>query len=264
MMNIVRFPGLNLELNVPKIAFKLFGIDIYFYAICIVLGICIALILSKFSKEKFGIEYETVIENMVGAIIFGYIGARIYYVIFNLDKYIDDFTKIFNIRDGGLAIYGGIIFAGLYIFFKCKKSKINFLDFCDYIIPFVAIAQSIGRWGNFFNKEAYGSETSNIIRMGIYSISGKYLEVHPTFLYESICTFLIFLFLKKLQKNRKFKGQILYSYMILYSFIRIAIEALRVDSLMIGIFKISQILSVVFFVFFLYMLFKNTKKYCQK
>lgn len=263
-MNIVKFPGLKLELNVPKIAFELFGIDIYFYAICIVLGICIALILAKISKEKFGIKYDTLIEIMIGAIIFGYIGARIYYVIFNLNKYINNPIKIFNIRDGGLAIYGGIIFAGLYIFFKCRKSKIDFLDFCDYIIPFVAIAQSIGRWGNFFNKEAYGYETVSILRMGIYDISGKYLEVHPTFLYESICTFLIFLFLRKLQKNRKFKGQILYSYMICYSFVRIFIEALRTDSLMIGIFRISQILSVVFFVIFSYLLFKNTKKYCQR
>ena len=260
-MNIVKFPGLGLELNVPRIAFQLFGINIYFYAICIVLGISVALILSKLSKEKYEIEYEKLIEIMLGAIIFGYIGARLYYVIFNLNKYINNPIKIFNIRDGGLAIYGGIIFGGLFIFIKCIKSKVNFLDFCDYIIPFVAIAQSIGIWGNFFNKEAYGYETNHIFRMGIFNVSGKYLEVHPTFLYESICTFFIFLFLRKLQKNRKFKGQILYFYMLLYSFIRIFIENLRIDSLMVGIFKISQILSVVFFVFFSYKLLKNRKIY---
>lgn len=263
-MDLVKFPGLGIEFNVPKIAFELFGVEIYFYAIFIVLGIIIALILCRISKEMFGIEYETVIETMIGAIIFGYIGARLYYVIFNLNKYINNPLKIFNIRDGGLAIYGGIIFAGIYILIKCKKSKIIFLDFCDYIIPFVAIAQSIGRWGNFFNKEAYGYQTTSILRMGIYDNYMQYLEVHPTFLYESICTFLIFLFLRKLQKNRKFKGQILYSYMICYSFIRIFIEGLRADSLMIGVLKVSQILSIVFFVYFTCLLLKKNRNYCEK
>ena len=261
-MDLVRFPGLNIELNISKIAFELFGIEIYFYAICIVLGISIALILARLSKEKFGIKYEKIIETMIGAIAWGYIGARLYYVIFNLNDYIQNPLKILNIRDGGLAIYGGMIFAGLFIFIKCKKDKINFLDFCDYIIPFVSIAQCIGRWGNFFNKEAYGYETMSGLRMGIYDYSGKYLEVHPTFLYESISTFLIFIFLRILQKNRKFSGQILYSYMICYSFIRIFIESLRADSLMFGIFKISQILSVIFFVVSFCMLFNKSKKYC--
>ena len=260
-MNLVKFPGLGIELNIPEIAFKCFGIDIYFYAIFIVLGICVALILAKFSKEKFGIEHDVIIENLVGAIICGYIGARLYYVIFNLDKYMHEQLRIFNIRDGGLAIYGGIIFGILFIFIKCQKKKIDFLNLCDYIAPFFAIAQSIGRWGNFFNKEAYGYETTSVLRMGLFNNYGQYVEVHPTFFYESISTFLIYLFLRKLQKNRKFKGEIFYSYIVCYSFIRIFIEGLRADSLMLGPFKISQILSVIFFVVFYYLLLKNNKKH---
>ena len=263
-MSLIKFPGLNIEFNVPTIAFELFGINIYYYAICIVLGIIVALILCKISKEKFNIEFDKVLEIMFWAIIIGYIGARLYYVIFNLSKYLQEPSKILNFRDGGLAIYGGIIFAGIYIFIKCKKDKINFLDFCDYIIPFLAIAQSIGRWGNFFNKEAYGHETTNIFRMGIYNSSGEYFEVHPTFFYEAVGTFVIFIFLRILQKNRKFSGQILYVYILLYSFIRMFIEGMREDSLMFFGFRISQVLSLIFFVISSILLFKNNKKLIQK
>ena len=263
-MNLVKFPGLNMEFDVPRIAFELFNINIYYYAVCIVLGIVVALLLCKFSKEKFNIEFDKVLEIMFWTIIIGFIGARFYYVIFNLSNYLQEPSKILNFRDGGLAIYGGIIFAGIYIFIKCKKDKIIFLDFCDCIIPFVAIAQSIGRWGNFFNKEAYGYETTNIFRMGIYNAYGKYLEVHPTFLYEAFSTLIIFIFLRILQKNRKFSGQILYVYILLYSFIRIFIESIREDSLMFLEFRISQILSVMFFVISLVLLFKNNKKLIQK
>ena len=259
-MDLVRFPGLNIELNISKIAFELFGIEIYFYAICIVLGISIALILARLSKEKFGIKYEKIIETMIGAIAWGYIGARLYYVIFNLNDYIQNPLKILNIRDGGLAIYGGIIFAGLFIFIKCKKDKINFLDFCDYIIPFVSIAQCIGRWGNFFNKEAYGYETMSGLRMGIYDYSGKYLEVHPTFLYESICNFIIFIILSLISNKRKFKGQIIYTYFVLYGLVRFFIEELRLDSLMIGDYKISQILSIILVIVFgIVLIYKRIK-----
>lgn len=260
-MDYVEFPGIGLEFNVPKIAFNLFGIDIYFYSICIVLGIIVALVFSRISKEKFGIKYDFLIECILGIIILGVIGARIYYVLFNLENYIRKPINILKIRDGGLAIYGGMIFAVLYVFFKCKKNKINFLDFGDYVVPFVAIAQSIGRWGNFFNKEAYGYETTSILRMRLFEASGNYIDVHPTFLYESFFTFLIFIFLINLQKRRKFSGEIFYSYIICYSFIRIFIEGLRQDSLMLFNFRISQILSLIFFVtFFLILFYKNKEK----
>lgn len=197
------------------------------------------------------------------AILAGVIGARFYYVAFNWEKYAISPIKIFELRDGGLAIYGGLIAGAVVIFEKCKKKKINSFDFFDTIVPFVAIAQSIGRWGNFFNTEAYGTQTTNVFRMGIQTLEG-YKEVHPTFLYESISTFLIFVFLRILQKNRKFKGEITYVYLLLYAGARGIIEGMRVDSLWLGNFRISQILSSVIFVVSGIMLLKNFRKQRQK
>lgn len=202
-MNVITFPGLNLKFEISKIAFSIFGIPIYKYAVCIVLGILIALFLCKISKEKFEIKYDDVLMCAVLGIFFGVIGARLYYVIFNLEYYSQNILEIFNIRNGGLAIYGGLIFGSLAIYVYCKYQKINVLSLFDYIIPYIAIAQSIGRFGNFFNMEAYGKQTSFLLRMGITTNNG-YIEVHPTFLYEAFATFIIFLILKKCQKYRKF------------------------------------------------------------
>lgn len=207
------------------------------------------MILTKISKEKFGIEYDFVLESVIGAIIFGIIGARIYYVLFNFHKYMQNPAKIFYLRDGGIAIYGAIIAITIYFLIICKIKKVNFLDLADYLVPYLALGQAIGRWGNFFNQEAYGSKTDSLFRMGLNTESG-YIEVHPVFLYESISTFIIFIVLRKLQKNRKLKGQILYMYFILYGFIRMILEGMRTDSLWIGNFRISQILSVGLFVVF--------------
>lgn len=202
-MNVITFPGLNLKFEISKIAFSIFGISVYKYAVCIVLGIIVALVLCRIAKEKFGIKYDDILVCTVLGIVFGVIGARLYYVIFNLEYYSKNIIKIFNIRNGGLAIYGGLILGALAIFIYCKCEKIKVLNLFDYVVPYIAIAQSIGRFGNFFNIEAYGKETTSLLRMGIITSTG-YMEVHPTFLYESIATFMIFLFLKIFQKHRKF------------------------------------------------------------
>ena len=257
---MINFPGLGLNFNVPQIAIKIFGVNIYWYAICIVLGIVVALIICSESKEKFNVKFDFLFECIMYAILCGIFGARLYYVLFNLDYYLENPTNILKIRNGGLAIYGGLIIGVIVIIIKCKKNKVNVLDFLDYFAPFVALAQSIGRWGNFFNQEAYGTETANIFRMGIHTENG-YQEVHPTFLYESISTLIIFLILRKMQKNRKFKGQICYSYLVLYSGIRMIIESIRIDSLMWGNFRISQVLSIAIFVIFGIMLLKKYIKY---
>jgi phosphatidylglycerol:prolipoprotein diacylglycerol transferase len=215
--------------------------------------------LSRIAKEKFGIDYDFVLEIVVGSIIFGVLGARFYYVVFNLNRYLENPIKIFSIRDGGLAIYGGIIAIIIYSLVLCKIKKQSFLDLADYLIPYLALGQSIGRWGNFFNQEAYGNKTSSLFRMGLHTEVG-YIEVHPVFLYESIATFLIFIILRILQKKRKFKGQILYLYFILYGLVRMFLEGLRVDSLWLGSFRISQILSGVFFVIFLVIYIINVKR----
>lgn len=256
---MIRFPGLNLEFNVNNIAFRIFGIDIYSYAICIAFAIIAAIIVCKIQKEKFRIKFDDVFDCMIFAIIFGIIGARIYYCMFNFEYYFANPIRFFKIRDGGLAIYGGLIAGTIGIIVRCRKLNINYIDLLDYIAPSVSLAQSIGRWGNFFNKEAYGTITNNILRMGIYTEYG-YQEVHPTFLYESVATFLIFLCLIFLQKNRKFKGEIIICYLVLYSGVRMLIEEIRMDSLMLGNFRISQILSIAIFVVFSIILAKKYRK----
>lgn len=256
---MINFPTLNLSLNINPVAFHIFGINIYWYAVCIVVGIIIAFVLCIHSKQNFGIDMTTVWDCFIISIIFGFLGARIYYVLFNLDYYLLNPRNILNFRDGGLAIYGGLLAGGIAIMIVCRLKKVDTLDFLDYMVPFVVLAQSIGRWGNFFNIEAYGTPTTNIFRMGINTITG-YQEVHPTFLYESFGTFIIFFILRLLQKNRKFKGQIFYFYLLFYSGIRMIIEGIRADSLMLGNFRISQILSIIIFVISGIMLLKKVVK----
>lgn len=252
-MNIIKFPGLNLEFEFSKIAFSLLGIAVYKYALCIEIGIIVGFIICYFNRKRFEINFDFTLNTLIFAVFFGIIGARCYYVIFNISEYSKDFKQLLNFRTGGLAIYGGLIFGIFTILVICKIKKQEFLNFLDYIVPSVAIAQSIGRFGNFFNIEAYGKETTNIFRMGIITING-YIEVHPTFLYEATATFFIFLILLNLQKRRKFKGEVFLSYCVLYSFFRSFIEGLRIDSLMLFNWRISQVLSIIIFVLSLFLL----------
>ena len=258
-MNIVKFPGINLELKISRVAFSIFGIEIYKYAFCIVLGTIIGLIVAKINSKKMEIEFEEIIEKFIITVIIGIIGARIYYVLFKFEEYKDNILQILNIRDGGLAIYGGLIFGLLYIILSYYKDKEKLLDILDLSAPSVVITQCIGRWGNFFNVEAYGSETKSFFRMGINTIKG-YIEVHPTFLYESIACLLIFIFLEILLNKRKFKGQIVTTYGLLYSFIRIFIEGLRTDSLMFLGFRISMVLSLIIFIISFAVMVKLSRK----
>lgn len=262
-MSVVKFPGLALELKVPEIAFKMFGVDIYYYSLCIVTGIILALMLCRLSQEKFYIKFDCVIEATILSLIVGIFGARLYYVIFNLGYYLSNPTEIFNIRDGGLAIYGGLLAGGYVIIKKCKTYRIKPEEFFDYIAPFVALAQAVGRWGNFFNVEAYGIKSTSFLRMGIETING-YIEVHPVFLYESVATFIIFLWLRHVQKNRKFIGQVFYLYIAMYSGVRMYLEILREDSLMLFDFKVSRVLSILMFVYAACILLKRYIKYAIK
>lgn len=257
-MKTITFPLLNLKLNINPIAINIFGISIYWYAIIIVASIILAIFILKLRSGTFNIKYEIILDLAIIAIPIGFIGARIYYVIFNIQEY-NYISQILNIRDGGLAIYGGIIAGIIATYIYCKKKKIGFLDILDYISPAIVLAQSIGRWGNFTNIEAYGYNTNLPWKMGIYT-RNSIEYVHPTFLYESVATFIIFLILNKLTKNRKFKGEIVYTYLALYSFVRFFIEQLRIDSLMLYNFRISQILSLVIFIYFSTILVKKLKK----
>ncbi len=242
-METITFPILNLELTINKIAFTIYGIPIYWYAIIIVSSLILALILFKRKNNTFGIKYEDILDLSIILIPISFICARAYYVIFNIKAY-NNLQEILNIKDGGLAIYGGIIGGLITSYIFCKKRKINLLDLTDYIVPILALGQSIGRWGNFINVEAYGYETNLSWKMGIQK-NGITKYVHPTFLYESIATFAIFIILNQISKKRKYKGEITYLYIITYSAVRFIIEGLRTDSLMLGNIRISQAVSLI-------------------
>lgn len=260
-MNRILFPGLNLEFNLSPIAIEIGNFQIYWYAIFIVSGIILSLILMYFSKNKYNIEYEDLLEILIFVLVFGIIGARIFYVFFNLDYYLKNISQIINIKNGGLAIFGGIIAGFITTYILCKKKGIHIFDFCDYIVPYLALTQGIGRLGNFFNVEAYGRETTSIFRMGIEIYTG-YKEVHPCFLYEMISCFIIFVFLKLIQKKQRYKGEILSLYLILYGIIRFCIESLRADSLMFFNIKISMIISLIIIALGLLIYIKD--KFCRK
>ena len=203
-----------------------------------------ALILCKKDDGKYNIKFDDILQLTIITLPISIICARVYYIIFNFSTYISNPIDIFNIHNGGLAIYGGIIGAIGTIAVYCKLKKINLFDMLDYLAPFLPLGQAIGRWGNFFNIEAYGAETTNILRMGIIE-NGKYIQVHPTFLYESVCTFVIFIVLYKTRNKREYSGQITLAYFFMYGIVRSIIEELRTDSLMLGSFKVSQVLSIV-------------------
>lgn len=259
-MREIKFPGLGLELKINNIAISIGNVDIYWYAICIVLAFVIGCLFCKKDDGKYNIKYEDILELFIFVIPTSIIGARLYFVIFNLKDYINNPIEILNVRNGGLAIYGGIIAAIITICIYCKIKKMKVLDILDYIVPYLPLGQSIGRWGNFFNGEAHGVETNNFLRMGLIE-NGRYIEVHPTFLYESIACFIIFVILYNLKNKRKYKGQVTYTYLALYGLARTVIEGLRTDSIMIGDFRVSQVLSMILcLVFGLIIIIKNMKK----
>lgn len=259
-MKEVIFPGLNINLSFSNIAFEIVGIKIYWYGLLIMSAIIIAIILMKKDDGKYNIKFDDLIYLFVFLIPISFICARIYYVIFYFNYYQDNLLNIFNIRDGGLAIYGGIIGGIATTMVYCKIRKIKILDMLDYIAPYLILGQAIGRWGNFFNVEAFGSQTTSLFRMGIFQ-NGNYIEVHPTFLYESIADFAIFILLFLIRNKRKYNGEITFLYLMLYSIARFFIEGIRTDSLMFYNFRISQILSLIIFIIsFIFFAYKITQK----
>lgn len=246
-MNTITFPGFNLEFNISKVAFKILGLEIYWYAIFIVFAMILAILIFKKRDGLYNICFNDILDLSLYVIPISIICARLYYIVFNLEYYLQNPNDILNIRNGGLAIYGGIIGGAITCFIFCIKRKINILDLFDYVVPAIVLGQAIGRWGNFVNVEAYGVETRSVFRMGIMEL-GTYKEVHPTFLYESLMCIVIFIVLLFMKNRRKFKGQIAITYLMLYSLERTFVEGLRIDSLMLGNVRISQILSIIIFV----------------
>lgn len=254
MKNIIEFPKLGLEFKINDVAFSLGSLEIKWYGIIICCGFLVSILLAMRCCEKYGVSKDDLLDYLLYAMPAAIIGARLFYVIFSWDDYKGDIKGIFNIRQGGLAVYGGIIFAVLSVFIVSKIKKKSALVLLDFAIPYIMLGQAIGRWGNFTNQEAFGGKTNlpwgmtgNIIvdNLSQYGLSRQDL-VHPTFFYESLACLLGFIFMmiyrKKLQKE---KGELICLYMIIYGAVRTVIESLRVDSLMIGSLKVSLLISIV-------------------
>lgn len=239
------------------VAFTILGTKIMWYGVLVASGFVTAIIISYLRAPKHGLKSDDVLDFALWMIPLSIVGARAYYVIFEWDMYKDNPIGVFALRNGGLAIHGGLIAGVIVALLVCRYKKISFLELADLVFPSVALAQSIGRWGNFFNSEAHGGPTN--LPWAIM-VDGEL--VHPTFLYESLwCLFLFFLLLH-IDKKRKFRGQIVLLYGMLYSVERCLVEQLRTDSLMIGPFKQAQVLSISVFVLCLiaYIILYNKEK----
>ena len=225
------------------IVFEVFGVSIMWYGVLIALGVLLAASIAYWRAPKHEIPREKILDLSIICLIAGVVGARAYYVAFNWGAYSGDFAKIINIRLGGLAIHGGLLAGFLIALILCRLWKMKPLNTFDLFVPGIALAQSVGRWGNYFNSEAHGGPTG--LPWGI-PINGE--MVHPTFLYESILCFALFLVLILIDNKRSFAGQTFLSYCALYSSGRFFIEGLRTDSLMLGAFKQAQVLSTSVFI----------------
>ena len=239
-----------------KVALDLGPIQIYWYSIFIFIGMLVACFLIYKEAKKRDIEEDFLVNLTFNTIIIGIIGARLYYVLFNLSYYLDNPVEIFQIWNGGLAIHGGIIAGLLFIIYYCKKHEVNLWKMLDIIVVGLIIAQAIGRWGNFFNSEAYGPITTSahLKSLGIpqFIIDGMYIlgeYRQPTFFYESVWCLFGFLAMLIIRQYKYLKiGQLTSFYLIWYGIIRFMIEAMRTDSLMLGPLKIAQLVSLVFIV----------------
>lgn len=249
-INDISFPNLGIYLkNVPK-DINVFGFHIAFYGIIIGLGMLLAVcLLSKQAKER-GLNPDCIWDMAVYGILFGIIGARIYYVATFWDRYKNDFWSIFNTRQGGMAIYGGVIAGFLTVYFYGRIKKLNFFLLSDFVAQGLLIGQLMGRWGNFFNREVFGGYTNNIfaMRLPIDAVRASditpelaativegtnYIQVAPTFLYESLWNLGLLIILFCLRKRKKFEGELFLLYLLGYGIGRFWIEAIRTDQLFI-------------------------------
>ncbi len=256
----ISFPKLDISFNVESTAFTVLGLEIQWYGILITSGIILAMFFAFSQMKKYGINPDRATDCIIGGIIGGIIGARTYYVAMEWEHYAGDIKAIINIRNGGLAIYGGIIGAILLGGIIAKIRKVKLLPLLDIAGMGFLIGQGIGRWGNFTNHEAFGYNTESIFGMTSGKIQEKILNmgnpelspelpVHPCFLYESIWCLVGFVILFLVSKHRKFDGQMFLMYIGWYGLGRFFIEGLRTDSLMFGNLRVSQVLAILCFIF---------------
>lgn len=262
----IRFPHLGIYLpNVGK-TISVFGFDIAYYGITIAIAMIVGISIALHEAKRTGQNQDTYLDLLMLTMLTSVVGARIYYVIFSWSNYKDNLGEILNIRNGGLAIYGGIIAGVITVFVYSKITKMKFLQIADTVCMGLAAGQIIGRWGNFFNREAFGEYTNNLLAMQlpvsamreneitsamwnhVVTIGGvEYIQVHPTFLYEGLWNLMVLLFLFWFRKRKKFEGELFFCYLAGYGVGRFWIESLRTDQLLLpGIHvPVSQMLSAV-------------------
>lgn len=262
------FPNLGIKINhINSVAFSVFGLDVYWYGLIIGFGILAGLLLAIRLGKRNGIDEALYPDFLIYALIVSVVFARLFYVLFSWDEYKNDLLKIFAFREGGLAIYGAVIGAVLTLIIFSKRRKVDFWNFADSAAPGLILGQIIGRWGNFMNMEAFGGYTDTLFAMMLKTSKAKYIpaqsediikvvngvsyiQVQPTFLYESVWNLGILILLLLYFKRRKFKGEIFALYLLGYGAGRLWIEGLRTDQLIIGDtgIPISQLLAGVFIV----------------
>ena len=253
-----------------SVAFSIFGFDVAWYSIYILVGVILAGTLFLLEAKKYEIDMDFCVNMIFWTVIFGIIGARLYYVLFNFDYYKESPSEIIQIWNGGLAIHGGLLGGLFFMLIYTLKYKVRILKITDMAVVGVIIAQAIGRWGNFFNQEAHGPRVAREVLENIkiipefvingMNIGGEYF--HPTFYYEflwCLLGFIILLLVRKFYKYLKV-GQLTGIYLIWYSIGRFYIESLRTDSLMLGSIKAAQVVSIILILNGLILLLKDIKK----
>ena len=241
--SVISFPSLGISVNPPR-SISLGPLNIYFYGIIIACGLVLAVLYCMNRSKEFGIKEDDILDGVLWVTPFAICCARAYYCIFAWHEYAANPISVLYIWNGGLAIYGGVIGALIGVTVLCKLKKIKLPAMLDLVMLGFLIGQSIGRWGNFMNREAFGAPTDSFFRMGLYNtLTGQTEFYHPTFLYESVWNLCGFLLLHFLSKRRKYDGQIALCYAAWYGLGRCLIEGLRMDSLYWGSFRVSQMLA---------------------
>jgi phosphatidylglycerol---prolipoprotein diacylglyceryl transferase len=241
--SVISFPLLGLEVNPPR-SFSIGPLEIHLYGIVIALGLLLAVLYAQKKCRCAGLTQDDLLDGVLWITPFSIICARIYYCAFTWDSYKADPISVLYIWNGGIAIYGAVIGAVIGVAVFCRIKHVNMLAVLDMTLCGFLIGQLIGRWGNFFNREAFGAATQCIFKMGLYNtVTGEFEYYHPTFLYESLWNLLGFLILNRFYPKRRYNGQIALMYCAWYGLGRVWIEGLRVDSLYWGSFRVSQVLA---------------------
>ena len=245
MYSEISFPALGIALDPPR-SIALGPLSIHFYGMIIAFGLILAVVYATRRSKQCGIKEDDVLDGVLYVTPFAVLCARAYYCIFSWEHYADDPIRLLYIWEGGLAIYGGVLGAAIGVTVLCRVKRIKLPAMLDLVSLGFLIGQSIGRWGNFFNREAFGAETDTFLRMGLMNrYTGDVTYYHPTFFYESLWNAIGFLLLHQLSKKRQYDGQIALGYAAWYGLGRAFIEGLRTDSLYWGPFRVSQLLAAV-------------------